>query len=91
MRESQEERTIQISYPAIVPGGVYTQQQLLNNLGIGANTIKVWVEAGLPAYRPATKARFFLGSDIIEFFERNLKLSHPRSAKERAERRKRRE
>lgn len=52
--------------PVLMPGAVYTREQLLRILRIGAKTLGRWEMAGLQARRPATKETFYFADDVME-------------------------
>lgn len=58
--------------PAVIPGSLYTRQQLIFNLGVGKQTIANWITAGLPVVSGAgTKTDLIFADDLISFLRTN--------------------
>lgn len=75
--------------PAIMPGVLYTRSQVERNLGISPDTVTLWLDNGLPSFRPGTRSDMIMGSDVIDFVRNNRTLTRPASYKEKIEQRKR--
>lgn len=65
---SPKERAIR--EPRIVLGGVYSTQDLIDNLEVSDKTISAWVRDGLFSFSRGTKTQFFLADDLIEYWRR---------------------
>lgn len=48
--------------------GVMSRRDVCDTFGIGPDTLALWVERGLPTFKPGTGKAFFLASDVAEFF-----------------------
>lgn len=52
-------------HPVLVPGTVYTQKQILTNLGISKTTLARWELAGLVPRRPGSDQVFYFADDVM--------------------------
>jgi len=60
----------QAQMPAVIPGGLYTRQQLIRNLGIGKQTIADWITAGLPVVDGlGNRNSLIFADDLISFLK----------------------
>ena len=65
-----QDRTVHL--PAVIPGGLYTRKQLINNLSIGDATLGKWEAAGLRAIKDiGASATLYLADDVLEFLKSN--------------------
>lgn len=70
---SRQDKTI--LPPAVEPMGIYTRQQLQNNLNTSKDTFAKWIAAGLkPIPNTGTGTELFFADDVINYFR---KLAHP--------------
>lgn len=57
--------------PAVMPGGLYTRKQLVNNLGVSGGTIANWEKAGLqPIPNTGASANMYFADDVLEFMRK---------------------
>jgi len=75
--------------PAVIPGALYTRNQIESNLGIGDKTTTLWIDHGLKPYTPGTRKQLFLGEEVINFVKTHEDLEHPENYRARVEQRKR--
>lgn len=56
--------------PRLVPGALYSRQDILTNLKIANGTLSKWnkLPHGLHPVGPGTNSDFYLADDIIRFF-----------------------
>ena len=66
------------SGPMLVPGAIYSRNQIVTNFGISENTLKLWVSSGLLYYKPGTRNELFLADEVIAFIRKHPRLRHPR-------------
>lgn len=52
---------------SIDPRLLYSQDEVIANLGIAPKTIVEWDERGLDAIMPMDKRKWYLGASLIEF------------------------
>lgn len=64
----KEQRPFGIRVPRLVVGGIYSTDDLINNLDVSKNTITNWVRDGLPSFSRGTKTQFFLADDLISYW-----------------------
>jgi hypothetical protein len=62
--------------PRIVPEGIYSLSDLVENLEMSENTIRTWYSRKEKAKRlkvlqPATRRMFFKGADVLAYMEAN--------------------
>lgn len=71
--------------PAIVANGLYTSEQVQENLGVSHVTVATWIEFnGLSASKPGTSKYLFHGQDIIDFVKANKAgVTKPKNGRER--------
>lgn len=57
--------------PAVIPGGLYTRRQLIQNLRVSPNTIDDLEEMGLRFITISAKGKFkyYLGDDVLDLFK----------------------
>ena len=81
---------LQAMAPAIVPGCLYTRQQVEKYLGVGNVTVTGWSDFhGLDPLKPGTRSEFFLGSEVIQFMTENRNgINKPKTPKAKADARK---
>lgn len=57
--------------PAVMPGGLYTRKQLVNNLGVSGGTIANWEKAGLCAIpNTGASASMYFADDVLDFMRK---------------------
>lgn len=76
------------SAPAVMPGALYTREQLERNIGHGNTTTTLWLDSGLKRYRPGTRSDLFMGDEVIAFVKANPNLHRPDNYKAKINQRK---
>lgn len=63
---SRQDRTV--FPPAVQPGGLYTRQQIANNLNTSDETIKKWIDNGLrPIPNTGTGTSLFFADEVLRY------------------------
>ncbi|TWT57266.1 hypothetical protein KOR42_06240 [Thalassoglobus neptunius] len=52
--------------PVLQLGQLWRRCELLQQMGIGENTLKRWEIAGLPALKAGTREKYYLSDDVIQ-------------------------
>jgi len=71
-RNSPELRETTIRPPRLVPGGIYSTEDILVNLGICRGTLLKWKRNRIHKLHPldlGTKEEFFSGTAVVAFLE----------------------
>lgn len=71
MQASSKKNSAEIRPPRVVAGGVYSTDDLVNNLGVSKNTLTAWVRDGLASYSRGSRTQFFLADDLIQYWKRS--------------------
>ncbi len=70
--QPEQVQSVTIRPPRLVPGGIYTAEDIIANLEISPNTLQKWLSNRIHKLHSldlGTKNRLFSGTTVIEFLE----------------------